>query len=276
MQQIRSFLPLALIVLTLAALIAAFRPGSGTRIAFACTGGPGPFHDTAVDLDLIVVAQAVEVGGPENAAASVTPMPTPDWGGQAPPVTTHEVDLTGISAELEVLQAVGTVPVKLDVDTETRDRVEETLRRIEANPHTILPCPPDFGVWRYEAGKTYLLFLDQNEGGGWYTFLQWEVEGDDVLTGGATYEGNRHALAVTKPVLDAYFEGLPATTFNPQDPESLWVIEQQRVPLEAVLAAVLGLRSGAHPTPTPAAEATAPPVFIAPPSVGDAGLADSD
>ena len=274
MRYLRSYSLLALPAIALIVLIAAIRPGTDARLAFACTGGPSAFHDTAVDSDLIIVAEAVEVGGPENAAPTVTPMPTPDWGGQPPPVSTYEVELQGIGAELRVLQAIGTVPVKLDVDTETRERVEETLRNIEANPHTILPCLPDFGVLRYEAGKTYLLFLNQDDAGGWYTFLQWEVDGADVLTGGATYEGGRLALAVTKPVLDAYFAGLPAKTFNPADPDASWLIEQQRVPLDAVLAAVLGLRSGAHPTPTPAAEATVPPIFIAPPDVGDAGLAD--
>lgn len=258
--------------LVVAVFFAVLRPGGEVRVAYACTGGPGPFHETAVQSDLIVVARAVEVGGPENAAPTLTPEPTPDWGGSTPPVTSYDVDLTGIGAELQVIQAVGTVPVKLDVDTETRARVEETLRRIEANPHTILPCHPEFGVQRYEEGKTYLLFLNRDDAGGWYTFLQWEIDGADLLTGGSTYEGGWLALAVTKPVLDAYFQGLAASTHDPQDPNALWVIDQQRVPRDAVLAAVLGLRSGAHPTPTPAAEATVSPIHIAPPSVGEAGL----
>ena len=121
MRHPRSFSHFGLLGLALVVLIAAFRPGSDAGVVHACTGGPGAFHDTAVDSDLIVVAQAVSVGGPENTAPAVTPMPTPDWGGEKPPATTYDVDLQGIGAELNVLQAIGTVPVEIDVDTETRE-----------------------------------------------------------------------------------------------------------------------------------------------------------
>ncbi len=118
------------------------------------------------------------------------------------------------------------------------------------------------------------------------TTMRWDVDGTDVLTGGADYLDGRPALVVPSAVRDVYFSDVPAIYNNaPEgDPWAAWLIDQERVPLDKVLDAVWSLRTGRYPTATPGASApgaSATPespasAAIAPPSVGDAGLADPD
>jgi hypothetical protein len=185
------------------------------------------------------------------------------------------VSLAGIGAHLGVVQVVaGTETNILDVDGSHRRRIEQDLRRLEADPDLLLPCPLDFLVQRYEAGRTYFLVLGFEEGQGWYTYVQWEIDGSDVITGGADYVDGRQAIAVSRAVLDAYFPGLPATTGGaPAGVEANWIIEQQRVPVDMLVAAVQGVRSGAvtltaEPTQAPASGGG----IFTPPDTGDAGL----
>ncbi len=256
-----------------------FGPVSTPEPAFACTGGPGPFEEFAANAGAIVIAEAVTVGGPENTAPTATPTPmtssTPEPF-PSPAGTPQTINLAGIGATLRVIQTVaGDPPASIDVDAGSRQQIEENIRRQEANPNLILPCPLDFLVQRYVQGQTYFLVLNFEDWQGWYTFVQWEIDGSDVSTGGVNYEEDRLALVVSRPVLAAYFPGLAATAAGAAEgAEANWVIEQRRVPVEMLVAAVQGVRSGAVSTAEseqPATPRSGGGIFT-PPDTGDAGL----
>jgi hypothetical protein len=259
----------SLLILASLSIVLATR-ANAPRPAYACTGGPGPFQEYAAYADAVAVVVAESVGGPDNSAPPITPSAAVPAATPGPPL----FDLTSLGAHLRVVQTVaGDLPVEFDVDAYTRETTEQQIRLREADPNIISSCPLGFGINRYEAGTQYFLFLSFEEGLGWSTIIKFKMDGSNLLTGDFSSVDNP-SLVVSDAEGQAYFAGmlateLPATEASPRS----WQIRNTAVPGEAMIAAVLGVRSGS----VPGDQAVEPQASvdigeIRPPNAGDAGL----
>jgi hypothetical protein len=268
-----------ILFLALSALVAIALAVTGQRAqtVHACSVLVGPFDFYTSDADVVVLAQVVSAGGPGNLAPTVTPTPagTPSpfvpRDPQGTPIFSQpDVELTGIGARVRVIEAVdGESGREFDVDASRRRAIELKLREREADANFQYPCPLDLGVPRFVAGQAFLLFLSRDGDGGLTVEARMRVEGGNVMLGGPGELVQE--LTMSTPVYRSYFSHLAAEEQKDQLEEprfsggSLWTVESKTVPVERVISAVRGTRSGNVYSGRPGG-------LIMPPDTGSGGL----
>jgi hypothetical protein len=272
-------------------LLALTRPGSTPRPAYACTGGWLTLEELVHASAAVAAVEALSVGSGNNSEPTLTPTPTSSAIDQATPTPTisprwdnssqRSVDLAGIGARVELEHPIiGSVPSHFDVDMARRANIERQIRRMEANPLQITPCPLDFLVSRFTAGQKYVVFLGQDQSGNWSVLDRFPVSGTAVQ--GRWDEGGL-ALSVSSAVYRAFFSGLeaePRTSLSDDPNEQFWHISAQNVSLDLFAEAVRAIHAGSLPqlaaaTGTPPPTRTPPPASsprITAPDTGDGGL----
>ena len=239
-------------------LAAAERPAS--HRALACTGGGAPLEWAATHADVIVVAEAIEVGDRANHAPTVTPLPRPSGTPTVGPppavrVTAGAFDFSGIGATMRVVRVLGgEAPEILQLDGASRAALERQRRELEAGT-AILLC--GFGAFniRYAAGTRYLLFISNRDRIGASASLAFPVDGSDLITGDQLLvRANNGTLYLKTATYHQLFEGLPTLTVAGENT----YLAPGRVPLVSVLRVVAAARGGQS---------------ITPPETGSAGLA---
>jgi hypothetical protein len=248
--------------------------GDEPRTAFACTGGPGAFEREVRDSVGVVVVEVIAVGGPEVTAPTVTPTPvgTPFVPLPSAVATPRIPPLLGVGARLRVERVLaGDLGKEFDIDTARRRSMEQQIRRVQADPNTILPCAIDFLVERYAVGERYLILPRRDDRGGLFTSLRLRLDGEMALISSPMHRNDHPRLLVSAGVRDEYFAGLPSSPAGQQEPgeePELYFIESDRVPVAMLAAAVEGILASPPPTQPP----IAPPGAIRPPDTGSAGL----
>jgi hypothetical protein len=276
----------AVVALAILVVVTTGAPLRPSTPAYACTGGPEPLEDYISRSDTIAIIDVLSVEGPENLAPILTPT------GNATPAPGSELDLTGYGAHVQVSQLIkGSVPLKFDLDTNTRWQVETDLRLVEAGG--VPPCEPGFLVPKYAPGASYLVFMTRDKDGLMETVAHMYVDGANaVVNGDQAAKKGGPLLLVTGTVRRAFFAELPGEnrgtfTSGPQAGEEEWRVAVDDVSLQTLIAAIKGISTGDIPataTPQPAPVATvsaatsAQPTVaaalghITPPDTGDAGL----
>ena len=250
---------LAPILSVLAVLLAL--GGRPAAPVYACTGSTDDLTlDHYVSIaDAIAVVDVATVGGAANETPPLPPgMPlsTAGGGGGIP----DDFQFEGYRASATVKRTfAGTIQDAVEIDRLKRAEMEAVVRRWEAGER-FAPCFFG-GQHRYEANTSYLVFLGRRDAG-WDTIAAYPLSGNDIVVAvgneAAPYQGKHLILGN-----DAYRRFFTAFSARDSGPEftnlygDLWWIEQQRVPLDSILAAIAGIRENAS---------------ISPPSTGDAGL----
>ncbi len=194
-------------------------------------------------------------------------------------------DLTGIGARVRITNPIaGEAAGLFDIDSNIRRGTEQDIRRIEANPTFILPCPLGFLVTRYTVGQRLLLFAGR-ENNELYTMVALPVtqplEGDDVLFSTENGDGLNYALTVSTALRQTVFAEFPAanslTQGMTQLPTDRWSILSRKVPLGTVIRAIVSLRLSEPGSPLRINHDLDIPIEfrpqqIRPPDTGDAGL----
>lgn len=246
----------ALVILAFALVPGGMRSPS---IAHACTGSVDDLTlDNFVSIaNAIAIVEVTEVGGAANETPPLPPG-TPIRSIAGPGYVPDGFDFYGYRATTIVRRTiVGTVSGAIEVDKALRAGLEETVRRWEAGER-FAPC--FFGAQhRYEADASYLVFLG-NASGGWDTIAAYPLDGDNVIfaVGDEAMPLQRKHLILGNALFQKHFSPLAARNSGPGLTNvygDLWFIEEPRVPLETVLAAIATARRG-----------------ISPPTTGDAGL----
>lgn len=231
--------------------------------------------------ETIFLGTAVEVGGSENPAPTLTPtaLPTatatqPWWEGPTPsspqvmmpPIgPVPDIDLAGIDAVLRVDAVYAGDPgTEFTTGQVARSAIERELREWEARAGgPVSSCELDAFVPRYEAGRQYLLFVEGIEGTtefDSYVSAVFRVDDADLLSGldPLLSQAGQGWLSMNSTTYSQYFAGLPAETSSDYDYVSF---DETRVPLSRMLDAVAGLRGETS---------------IVPPDAGSAGLKSAD
>ena len=235
--------------------------GRSVTLVYACTGS---VDDLTLDhyasiADAIAIVDVSTVGG---AANETPPLPagaslsTGGGGGSIP----DDFQFEGYRADATVKRTiVGTIQGAVEIDRLKRAEMEAVVRRWEAGER-FAPCFFG-GQHRYKVNTSYLVFLGRRDAG-WDTIAAYPVSGSDIIlaVGDEAAPFQRKHLILGNETYRRFFSSFSARTSGPEFTDvygDLWWIEQQRVPLNSILAAITGIREDAS---------------ISPPTTGDAGL----